>query len=269
VGQAKAKQHRREEFLKRHPLCCYCGAVATTTDHCPPRSLFEQRHWPEGYEFPACEPCNSEGRLSEIVIACLYRMRVLRLDNYSGETRKLLQGLRNNRRDIVEEWLGSTSAWREAKLREGFGPLGAEMQRRGYGVAQIGGKTHEVINYFGQKLSKALYYKHIERRLRGRLFCKSVSLSTESELMKVSLEFAPGVPLIERSSKDLSGQFIYRYNFNVEYGVFCAVVGFGEQFGYIMFAMEQDFYDQALREHPDLGTRLDDAFPQAPARATP
>jgi hypothetical protein len=260
VGQAKARQRSRDEFLKKHPLCCYCGDIATTTDHCPPRSLFERRHWPEGYEFPACERCNLEGRLIEIVIACLYRMRVFRMDNYPDETRKLLQGLLNNRKDIVEEWLGGTPDWREAKLSEGFGPLGAEMHRRGYGVAKLGEKTHEAINYFGQKLSKALYYKHIERSLRGRLFFKSISLFTENELMKASLEFAPSIPLIERSSRDLSGQFIYKYNFNVEYGVFCAVVGFGEQFGYIMSAMEQDFYDQALREHPDLGTRLEDAF---------
>ena len=204
MGEVKAKQRRRHAFLKTHPLCCYCGALATTTDHCPPRSLFERRHWPEGYEFPACEPCNAEGRLSEIVIACLYRMRVFRPDNYPGETRKLLQGLVNNRRDIAEEWLGGTPEWREAKLREGFGPVGDEMQRRGYGVAQIGEKTHDTINYFGKKLGKALYYKHIERRLRGRLFCRSVSLFTGAELMKASLPFAPGVPVVERSSGDLS-----------------------------------------------------------------
>lgn len=65
MGEARIKQYNRRQFLKEHPVCCYCGDAATTTDHCPPRSFFERRGWPEGYEFPACGPCNDEGRMNE------------------------------------------------------------------------------------------------------------------------------------------------------------------------------------------------------------
>lgn len=262
MGEAKARQRRRLEFLSRHPVCCYCGDEATTIDHCPPRSLFEKRSWPEGYEFPACEPCNDEGRSNESVVACLYRMRIFRADDHQGETEKQLRGLINNRRDIAEEWLGGAPEWRAEKLREGFGQLGDEMQRRGYGVARLGERTREAINYFGKKLGKALYYKHTERRLRGRLFCKSVSLFSGRELISASLRFAPKVPTVERSAGDLSAQFIYRYEFNVEYGFFYGVVGFGEQFSYLVLAIEQDYYDQWLREQSELGITLEAAFPQ-------
>src|SRR6185437_15712623 len=74
AGQAKQKQYSRAQFLLRHPRCAYCGGVATTTDHCPPRSFFLGRVWPETYEFPACGPCNAEGRGDEQILAVLVRV---------------------------------------------------------------------------------------------------------------------------------------------------------------------------------------------------
>src|SRR5271168_2886590 len=35
MGEAKVKRNRRQELLAAHPFCIYCGAPATTTDHCP------------------------------------------------------------------------------------------------------------------------------------------------------------------------------------------------------------------------------------------
>lgn len=58
---------------KRTPYCCFCGGTspATTEDHQPGRLFFKGREWPEGFVFPACEPCNSASRLSEKVMALL------------------------------------------------------------------------------------------------------------------------------------------------------------------------------------------------------
>lgn len=262
MGEAKIKQYNRKEFLKRHPVCCYCGTTATTTDHCPPRSLFEKRSWPEGYEFPACDPCNDEGRKNELVIASLYRLSVARVDKHPNETKKLLQGLVNNRRDIATEWLSGTRNWQRGKLRETFGsPHGDMMRRQGYGVATLGDKTHEAMNYFGRKLGKALYYKHVGRRLIGRLLCRSIPLIEGRDLLQSSLGFAPEVPMLERASEDLSDQFVYRYNVNEKYGVLFSVVGFKEQLGYLLFAFEQEFYDRNLEAHPDLEKKFEEAFP--------
>lgn len=45
---------RKQEFLKQHPVCFNCGtAAATTEDHVPSRECFVDRHWPEGFVFPA------------------------------------------------------------------------------------------------------------------------------------------------------------------------------------------------------------------------
>jgi len=36
-----------------------CGErPAATEDHQPAKALFDRKEWPEGYVFPACEPCN-------------------------------------------------------------------------------------------------------------------------------------------------------------------------------------------------------------------
>jgi hypothetical protein len=71
MGEAKAKISKKAEFLLRHPECIYCGAPATTVDHCPPRCFFAGKHGPEGYEFPACQPCNSGARLDEQALSVL------------------------------------------------------------------------------------------------------------------------------------------------------------------------------------------------------
>jgi hypothetical protein len=61
------KTRRRLNLLDRQPLCIFCGgaAPASTGDHQPARSFFDAKHAPEGYEFPACEPCNKKSRRPE------------------------------------------------------------------------------------------------------------------------------------------------------------------------------------------------------------
>lgn len=67
------KRSRRERFFKEHPYCCFCGGAtpATTEDHQPGRIFFRNREWPEGFVFPACQPCNSISRQSEKLLALL------------------------------------------------------------------------------------------------------------------------------------------------------------------------------------------------------
>lgn len=67
------RRRRRDAFFKAHPYCCFCGGTspATTEDHQPGRLFFKGREWPEGFVFPACEPCNAASRLSEKVMALL------------------------------------------------------------------------------------------------------------------------------------------------------------------------------------------------------
>jgi hypothetical protein len=55
MGEAK---RRREQFRKTPPTCVFCGGIATTRDHVPPRNLFVPPR-PRLITVPACKICNS------------------------------------------------------------------------------------------------------------------------------------------------------------------------------------------------------------------
>ena len=101
MGQAMSS---RQKFLRNHPYCCFCGGseLATTRDHIPSRACFNKRNWPEGFEFPACEPCNSKTRDDEQWVAVLSRMLPnATAPNIDSETEKYFLGLANNSPDIL------------------------------------------------------------------------------------------------------------------------------------------------------------------------
>jgi len=73
----RGNAERRARFFRENPDCCFCGGVrpAVEEDHIPSRTLFTNRHWPEGYVFPACERCNRATSREELLVAFVARMR--------------------------------------------------------------------------------------------------------------------------------------------------------------------------------------------------
>jgi hypothetical protein len=63
------------DFLKQHPLCCFCGGTipASTIDHQPARIVFPDKHRPKGLEFPACADCNRQTSPEEALLAFVCR----------------------------------------------------------------------------------------------------------------------------------------------------------------------------------------------------
>lgn len=45
--------------------CVYCGCIATTRDHVPPKLLLEKPFPPNLYTVPSCQPCNQNASLDE------------------------------------------------------------------------------------------------------------------------------------------------------------------------------------------------------------
>ena len=246
MGQAKRKQYSRGEFLKEHPLCCYCGVVAVTTDHCPPRGLFRSRQWPEGYEFPACAICNDAGRAIEQVIACGFRFSLLNPD-VSDEMQRLLRGVGNNHPTIFSEWRGAGGAKTKRLLNEKFGHYGPALRRQGFGAAEIGPEQMEMLHRFGDKLGRALYYKHVNCQLPSRVFVNFLSFINNHEYLEGAVEFAPILAETKRCNVDLGDQFCYRYNSSPQLGILYAVARLGEQQGYQMFVFSDRGWN-GLRE---------------------
>jgi hypothetical protein len=246
MGEANRKETKRVQFLKAHPWCVYCGEAASTTDHCPPRCFFVRRHWPETYEFPACEPCNREAALDEQGLAVLIRSRLKeRVDTFDQqEWEKLARGVRNNQPLLLAEWLALSRNEIKRDLRSTFGrDEGDLLRQKGYGVANIGPLTEAAITRFMVKMGKALYYKHNGHVFDGVLYVNHISLAardTTPDYIDSILRMAPALAAVERNKRPLSEQFIYRFNNSPEAQVMYAVVQFGEQFIFQLIAMGRE-----------------------------
>jgi hypothetical protein len=243
MGDAKRRLNRRREFLKMHSRCVYCAGLATTSDHCPPRSFFFGRHWPETYEFAACGACNAAARLDEQGLAVLLRCTLQqRGEDDQPEWNRLVNGVRNNQPQLLAEWTSLTRNEIKQGLRRTFGDHGDRLRHAGWGLASIGPLTKAMIARFMIKLAKALYYKHNGDIFDGVLYIHHIDIAardTTPEYIRSILVMAPALAEIKRNQKLLSDQFLYRFNNSQEHGVMYAVVQFGDQFIFQVIALNR------------------------------
>lgn len=211
--------------------------------------MFLNRRWPEGYEFPACDPCNQAGREYEPFLAMLRPLwfsKSLSPDE-KKHWEKITRGVANNQPDLIRELLAQPSRNEQRKhLRRAFGDsLGDELRRRGYEMANLGPLAQAAIQRFAIKLGKALFYKHIGTALDGELWAYHFDTTRKSsgqELLDIMTRIAPLVPVTVRSGQFLDDQFTYRYN--VSSGpepLFYAVVQFNDQLMFHIIATDHRF----------------------------
>lgn len=256
MGESKRRSSTRQEFLKKAPWCIYCGAAATTIDHCPPRSFFAGRHWPETYEFPACEPCNADNRLDEQALSVLVRSGLTQSSQESDriEWERLARGVRNNQQAVFAEWKDIRRNEVRNGLRRAFGRDGDERRRQGWGLINLGPLTKAILTRFMIKLTKALYFRHNEHIFDGVAYIyhiNKLSADTTPDYINSILKMAPETPKIERNKKTLIDQFIYQFNHSPEHRVMYAVVQFGEQFIFQLVAASRDIDEKLLATQPN------------------
>jgi hypothetical protein len=245
MGDATRKRKQLQALLLTHPWCVYCGAPATTIDHCPPRCFFEGRQWPESYAFPACADCNEQARLDEQALGVLIRIKLsANPQKRNAEWEKLMRGVRNNQPRVLAEWTehGGIISQKHG-MRERFGVEGDRLRREGWGLWNIGPLTQSVMIRFMIKLSKALYYRHNGVLFDGVIYASHIdSLSKDSTpaFFADILRMAPTLLAPKRNNRSLADQFIYRFNHNAEHGVMYAVVQFSEQFIFQLIALRSD-----------------------------
>jgi hypothetical protein len=160
-----ASKIRRAKFFGAHPLCCFCGGVAkaTTEDHVPGRSIFDERHWPEGYNFPACEACNGLSRFDELIIAMLSRIRSkndFTTEQQDAEMRRAMDGVRNNFPEAYQAMRPRANDVRRFLRNRGREkPQGASLLD--VPIIKLGQPEFLLaIKTFSTKLFCALHYKH-------------------------------------------------------------------------------------------------------------
>src|ERR1700730_3841822 len=103
---ARNRGRRLRDFLAQHPLCIFCGGVASasTRDHVPSRQTFHLREWPESYEFPSCEPCNAATKDAEQVMAFISRISPdVKTPTEQCEMARIVDAIKNNYPAVLME----------------------------------------------------------------------------------------------------------------------------------------------------------------------
>jgi hypothetical protein len=160
AGDSKLKEDAKRRFLRENPWCVFCGgdAPSTTIDHVPPISVFARRHRPKGLEFPACDPCNHNSRLTDQVAAYLSRLYPdASSEAEKTELRRILSGISNNHPGLLEEMLPNVDQLAR------FASRGAKMPPRTHALNANGPLLNAHMNRFAAKLGLALHYHHTGR----------------------------------------------------------------------------------------------------------
>lgn len=180
----------------------------------PGRVFFRGRHWPIGYEFPACVECNRATRLDEQAVALLARMYPdAETEEARREIVKLMGEVRNNHPGLFEEMNPSIREYRDARARYGLSPPPGQPVTALPVLSVSGRLVNDAIGNFSRKLFCALFYKHANQILghAGGIGYRWYSNVTAREIPKDIASIVPGMPILERNAKPLGDQFFYRW----------------------------------------------------------
>lgn len=216
----KEKRPHKQNFLKKYPLCCFCGGLMPSEeiDHVPGRVFFRDRQWPQEYEFPACIKCNRATRYEEKVIALLARFN-------SGENESEIDEVEFTRLvdDIVKHDPEFISDIRSPSANEIRNFLKERNIEKPAGVAtsdipliKFGDVVNKSVRKFGRKLFLALWFKHTGAALPKSggmriVWMTNASHNIDDATLAAMFQTLHGMPSIIRSSRHIHDQFTYRY----------------------------------------------------------
>lgn len=234
MGEAKRKKLKLENGNFQ---CIFCGGLkpATTIDHVPPKIIFSNRAWPEGFEFPACEACNNGTSDNDVVVGLMARM-ARDDENIVG----LLKNIRSQRPDFIHKMLdiSNVEARKAAKRFNLEKPAG--MTYKELGVVNVTDAMDDSVRILASKLTKAVYYKLTNQIFpsNGGLLFNWFTNAQRYEYGKIYVldglsQFNYSSEVLKRNSKCLRDQFDYRYSLSDEGTIHLLQVVFGAAFGFV------------------------------------
>ena len=256
------QKQRRAAFFKQHPNCCFCGGaqLATEEDHVPARALFDERKWPEGYNFPACEACNRKTRQDEKVAAFLSRIKSANDGQQSpAQIMELQKCLAAIHRDYPDAYRSMQLPSNEVRrfLRDHNLSRPPNTALSDVPIVSVGRPEFITpIRNFGIKLLCALHYKHTGAIVPGdwniavRLLT-NVQVSDDilsEELFKI----LSGRPKLQRSNNELDDQFSYVFDVARETTTSAFVCKFRESF-YLIGIVSAELLQESFNENPEMG----------------
>jgi hypothetical protein len=232
---------RRAALFAACPMCIFCGGrvVASTVEHCPPRAMFRDKAWPEGFEFSACTSCNGGSSNEDLMVAFLAQLR--------GADQKTLQKGFGLMRSVNRQFPGlldkifsrSANEARADARRLGIRPRPGETYQQ-LGTVDIPDEMHRCVEVFASKLTKAIYFMKTgmpfpaDGGIQFQWFTNAQRLEHgRIVLLEVLAGLAAMSAPVERSGRDLKDQFDYLYSVDEPKELHVLQVGFGEVFGFV------------------------------------
>ena len=218
-----------KDFLLAHPVCAFCGGIrpSTTIERCPPRAMFQNRQWPEGFEFPACDKCNGGTRDDDLLIAMLARIDpVENTGDMDGKVPGLMARAHKRHPGMFERMLA----------------IGADGQPEANGEWQITDEMRQAVDVIAAKLAKSIYWRETqcffpnEGGLAMSWFTNAdVASDGGYKLFEILQHIAGDAPPLTRSGTRLNDQFEYNFSLSPEKHILALQAKFGNAFGFVVF----------------------------------
>jgi hypothetical protein len=239
-----AATRHRKDFLSRNPVCAFCGGTnaATTVEHCPPKAMFQNRQWPEGFEFPACERCNQGTDDDDLIVAMLARMDPFEeKGNRDGKLEGLMKAVHRQRPGLFGKMMPSAAEARQKNRELGLEPGPGQTHQEVAGV-NVPDDLHNAVCTLARKLAKGVFYRDA-----GRIFpsggCLLLNWFTNADLLRhgkypmfdLLKEIGGTAPPAQRGGTYLADQFEYKITFSPDTDILVLQARFGNAFGVVVF----------------------------------
>lgn len=239
---------RKQQFFAKHPNCIFCGGAdpATTIEHCPPRSMFNDRIAPEGYEFASCTKCNCGTSDQDLIVAWMARIDYTDLSAEGDKrTTGLLKAVHRQHPKLIKQLLPSAVEAKRTNRELGITPAPGKTHTE-TGVINITPEMTDAVHTFSKKLAKSIYHLHTEKIFPAD-GCLMLGWFTNVEFVRKSgyipfhvlNDIAGETPAIERSGKSMDNRFRYKFSVSNDSKFFALQAMFGNAFGLIVFGCTQ------------------------------
>jgi hypothetical protein len=225
------------------PHCIFCGGTvpATTVEHCPPRSLFDNRLWPEGFEFPACAACNGGTSDQDLLVAMISQMDPLSKEEIAPSTKgRVLAARKQMPRTLHGMLIRSPIEARRAATKIGLKPEPGQ-SCMDLPIVKITPDVHAAVRTFASKLTKATYFMQTKKVFPaegGILFhwftnAEMIKPNGSVPALDFAHQFAGIEPPLRRNGKDLSNQVGLRLSFDADGQLYIVLATFRRAFGFV------------------------------------
>jgi hypothetical protein len=223
--------------------CIFCGGdmQASTEEHCPPRAMFRDKIWPEGYSFPSCEPCNNGSSDEDLIVAFMAQLNPNKQDEVTASKGLgLMKAVNKQATQLLGKMMTLTA--REARTnarRLGMKPAPGQLYRE-IGIVKVPEEMDRAVQTLAGKLTKGIFFRET-----GTIFPKDGGImfhwftnaqrieNGEIPVLNVLGQLASMSKPKVRATRDLSEQFDYLYSCDESKELQVIQATFNQVFGFV------------------------------------